>query len=112
MQRSRATPAKFSGRSWGRRHSDGLSLRLARARHLEALLRFCRLDPSIGKDQGSSLEFGGPIHHLDPTQVKFRLLISSIFDAMNFQHFLEMLEIMLQHFRKKLELHCIKNARN
>ena len=98
MQRSRATPAKFSGRSWGRRHSDGLSLRLARAQHLEALLRFCRLDPSIGKDQGSSLEFEVPIHDLDPTQVKFRLLISSIFDAMNFQHFLEMLEIMFQHF--------------
>ena len=34
----------------------------------------------------------------DPTQVKFRLLISSIFDAMNFLHFLEMLEIMFQHF--------------
>ena len=32
------------------------------------------------------------------TQVKSRLLSSSIFDAMNFQHFLEMLEIMLQHF--------------
>ena len=31
---------------------------------------------------------------------------------MNFQHFLEMLEIMLQHFRKVLEIHCIKNARN
>ena len=27
-----------------------------------------------------------------PTQVKCRLLISSIFDAMNFQHFYEMLE--------------------
>ena len=33
-----------------------------------------------------------------PTQVKSRLLSSSIFDAMNFQHFFEMLEIMLQHF--------------
>ena len=33
-----------------------------------------------------------------PTQVKSRLLSSNIFDAMNFQHFLEMLEIMLQHF--------------
>ena len=29
---------------------------------------------------------------LGPTQVKWRLLISSIFDAMNFQHFSEMLE--------------------
>ena len=38
--------------------------------------------------------------------------MSSIFDAMNFQHFLEMLEIMLQHFRKMLEIHCIKDARN
>ena len=28
------------------------------------------------------------------TQVKWHLWISSIFDAMNFQHFLEMLEIM------------------
>ena len=33
-----------------------------------------------------------------PTQVKCPLLISSIFDAMNFQHM--------------LEFHCIKNARN
>ena len=32
---------------------------------------------------------------LGPTQVKCRLLISSIFDAMNFQHFMKMLEIML-----------------
>ena len=48
----------------------------------------------------------------DPTQVKFRVLISSIFDAMNFQHFLEMLEIMFQHFRKMLQIHYIKNARN
>ena len=32
--------------------------------------------------------------HYGPTQVKCRLLISSIFDAMNFQHFLKMLEIM------------------
>ena len=38
-------------------------------------------------------------------------LSSSIFDAMNFQHFLEMPEIMFQHFRKMLEIHCIKNAR-
>ena len=30
-----------------------------------------------------------------PTQVKCRLLISSIFDAMNFQHFPEMLEFNL-----------------
>ena len=83
MQISRATPAKFSGRSWGRRHSDGLSLRLAWAWHLEGLLRFCRLDSSIGKGQGSSIEFGGPIHHLDPTQVKFCFLISSIFRLLN-----------------------------
>ena len=47
---------------------------------------------------------------LGPTQVKSRLLSSSIFDAMNFQHFLEKLEIMFQHFRKMLEIHCIKNA--
>ena len=32
------------------------------------------------------------------TQVKCQFLISSIFDAMNLQHFLEMLEIMLLHF--------------
>ena len=31
---------------------------------------------------------------LGSTQVKFRFLISSIFDAMNFEYFLEMLEIM------------------
>ena len=35
------------------------------------------------------------LHDLGPTQVKCLLLISSIFDAMNFQHFLEKLEIML-----------------
>ena len=39
----------------------------------------------------------------DPTQVKFRVLISSIFDAMNFQHFLEMLEIMLQILNSKIK---------
>ena len=33
-----------------------------------------------------------------PTQVKCRLLISGIFDTINFQHFLEMLEIMLHNF--------------
>ena len=52
------------------------------------------------------------IYDLGPTQVKCRLLISSIFDAVNFKHFLEMLEIMMQHFRKMLEIHCIKNARS
>ena len=52
-----------------------------------------------------------PIFDNGPPQVKCRLLISSIFDAMNFQHFLEMLEIMFQHFQKMLEIHCIKNAR-
>ena len=33
-----------------------------------------------------------------PTQVKCRLLISSIFYVMNFRHFLEMLEFNLWHF--------------
>ena len=33
-----------------------------------------------------------------PTQVKFRLLISSIFYVMNFQHFSEMLEFDLWYF--------------
>ena len=51
---------------------------------------------------------------LGPTQVKCEcgLIFSSIFDAMNFQHILEKLEIMLvvQHFRKMLEIHCIKNC--
>ena len=37
-------------------------------------------------------------YHYDPPQVKCQLLISSIFDAMNFQHFLGMMEIVLQHF--------------
>ena len=41
---------------------------------------------------------------IGPPQVKCRLLISSIFDTMNFQHFLEMLKIMLQHFPKMLEI--------
>ena len=35
-----------------------------------------------------------------PTQVKSRLLSSSIFDAMNFQHFSEMLEHNLKIFDK------------
>ena len=38
--------------------------------------------------------------YIGPTQVKCQLLSSSFFDAMNFQHFLEKLEIMFQHFRK------------
>ena len=49
---------------------------------------------------------------LGPTQVKCRLLISSIFDAMNFQHFLEMLEIILQNFKKYWKFIESKNARN
>ena len=36
--------------------------------------------------------------YLGPPQVKCRFLISSIFYAMNFQHFLEMLEFNLWHF--------------
>ena len=56
-------------------------------------------------------EFHQKVHY-GPTQVKCWLLISSIFDAMNFQHFLEMLEIMLLHFWKMLEIHCTKSARN
>ena len=48
------------------------------------------------------------ISHLGPTQVKCRLLIYSIVDALNFQHLLEMLEIMFQHFQKMLEIHSIK----
>ena len=51
------------------------------------------------------------LNHIGPPQFKCRLLSSSIFDAMNFQHFSEKLEIMFQHFRKMLEIHCIKNAR-
>ena len=52
------------------------------------------------------------MYRIGPTQVKCQVLISSIFDAMNFQHFLETLEIMFQHFGKVLEIHCIKNAIN
>ena len=37
---------------------------------------------------------------IGPTQAKCWLLISCIFDAMNFHLFFEMLEIMLQHFLK------------
>ena len=50
--------------------------------------------------------------HIGPTQVKCRLLISSISYAMNFRHFLELLEFNLWHFCKMSEFHCIKNARN
>ena len=66
-----------------------------------------KIHACIKKAQISYIEFD-----LGPTQVKCQLLNSSIFDAMNFQHFLEMLEIMFQHFQKMLEIHCIKNARN
>ena len=52
------------------------------------------------------------ISYYGPTQVKCRLLISSIFYAMNFRHFLEMLEFNLWHFCKMSEIHCIKNSRN
>ena len=41
---------------------------------------------------------------LGSTQVKFRFLISSIFDAMNFEYFLEMLEIIFYHFPKMLKI--------
>ena len=47
-----------------------------------------------------------------PTQVKCWLLISSIFNVTNFQHFLEMLEFNLWHFWKMSEIHYMKNARN
>ena len=47
-----------------------------------------------------------------PTQVKSRLLTSSIFYVMNCRHFLEMLEFNLWHFWKMSEIHYIKNARN
>ena len=47
-----------------------------------------------------------------PTQVKCQLLISGIFYALNFRHFLEMLEFNLWHFCKMSEIHDIKNARN
>ena len=47
-----------------------------------------------------------------PTQGKCRLLISSIFEAINFQHFLKKMEIILQNFRKMLEIQRIKNATN
>ena len=50
--------------------------------------------------------------HLGPPQVKSRLLISSNFYIMNFQHFSEMPEIKFQHFQKMSEIHYIKNARN
>ena len=53
----------------------------------------------------------GVANNISPTEVKSLLLIFSIFDAINFQYFLEMLEIMLQHSRKMLEIHCIKNDR-
>ena len=38
------------------------------------------------------------VKDIGPPQVKCRLLISSIFYVMNFQHFLEMLEFNLWHF--------------
>ena len=61
----------------------------------------------------SNVIFVGPGFgkHLGPTHVKRRLLISSIFDTMNVQHFLEMLEICYSISKKMMEIHCIKNAR-
>ena len=47
--------------------------------------------------------------HLGPTQVKCRLLISSIFHVMNFRHFLEMLEFdlaFLKNVRNSLHKEC------
>ena len=52
------------------------------------------------------------VSYYGPTQVKSRLLISSIFYVMNFRHFLEIREFNLWHFWKMSEIHCIKNARN
>ena len=48
------------------------------------------------------------VRNYGPTQVKCRLLISSIFEAMIYQHFSKMLEFNLQHFQKMLEIHGIK----
>ena len=42
---------------------------------------------------------------IQKSRIKFQL-------KSNFWQFLKMLEIMLQHFWKMLEIHCIKNARN
>ena len=47
-----------------------------------------------------------------PTQVKCRLLICSIFYAMNFWHFFGNARISFMVFLKKSEIHCIINARN
>ena len=59
------------------------------------LNRFCTMNILLtnanlvlNQSQGIDFLFG-------PTQVKRRLLISSIFDAMNFKHFLEMFEFDL-----------------
>ena len=60
--------------------------------------------PGINIGTNFFFEIRPSLEHYGPTQVKCRLLISSIFDAMNFHHFLEMLKIMLQHFRKMLEI--------
>ena len=41
-----------------------------------------------------------------------RLGVSSIFDAMKFKNFLEMLKIKIKHFPKMSQIHYIRNARN
>ena len=56
------------------------------------ILTFLSLSGILGKVSLKDLKSN---FILSPTQVKCPLLISSIFDAMNFQHFLEMLEFDL-----------------
>ena len=45
---------------------------------------------------------------LGPPQVKYQLLISSIFNVMNFRHFSEMPYIKFQHIQKNSEIHYIE----
>ena len=53
------------------------------------------------------------IQDYGPPQVKCQLIISSIFYAMNFRHFSEMLKILkFWHLEKMSEIPCIKDARN
>ena len=52
------------------------------------------------------------IQDYGPPQVKCQLIISSIFYAMNFRHFSEMLFLEFLHLEKMSEIPCIKDARN
>ena len=72
---------------------------LENKKHFTKKMYFKILRRSLSRNCISTTMYPEYVMYGSP-QVKCRLLISSIFDAMNFQHFLEMLEHNLKIFDK------------